>query len=122
MSTSTTTMLDIGRKAGHAEAVSMMRAVVRETQRIGPGFDLQAECIVRIVEHALAEGWDPDHVVGTLEKLPYEITYVRGVQSNTVGGQRWGFYANRQALETARDFARIKRTHDQYSTTPARRW
>ncbi len=54
MSTSTTTMLDIGRKAGHAEAVSMMRAVVRETQRIGPGFDLQAECIVRIVEHALA--------------------------------------------------------------------
>lgn len=114
--------LDIGRKAGHAEAIAMMRAILRESDRLGPDFALPADVLVEVAEHALAEGWHPDALIGTLEELPEGERYVDGqaVSAASKGGLRWRFYADRGAIEHARWVDRINSERARSGATPIR--
>ena len=118
----TNTTLDIWRKAGHAEAIAMMRAILRESGRLGPDFALPAEVLVKVAEHALAEGWHPDALIGTLEDIPEGERYVDGqaVSTASKGGLQWRFYADRGAIEHARWVDRINRERARSGAPPIR--
>ena len=118
----TNAMIDTDRQAGHAEAIAMMRAILRESDRLGPAFALPAEMLVKVAEHALAEGWHPDALIGALEHQPEGQHYVNGqaVSASPKGGLQWRFYADRGAIEHARWVDRINGERARSGAPPIR--